>query len=119
METASQAQNAFAPGIDRRRFPRHRLSTPVTILLSDGSSARSMTIEISMTGLSACTARELNLGELVGVDPIGGSKASAIVRRKLGTVYGLEFVRLNAEQSRELQQLCNRLPLYYGGSTGI
>src|SRR5215813_14191385 len=120
MQTESIPSKA-APngGIDRRRFPRHRLSTPVTVWFSDGSAVRAMTLEISVSGLSACTSAPMKVGDEVGIEPIGGSKAPAVVRRKLGNVYGLEFLGLGAEQAREVHRLCSRLPLYNGGATGI
>ena len=119
MQTESISSEAPKTGLDRRRFPRHRLSTPVTVWLSDGSAVRAMTLEISVSGLSACTSTPMKVGDEVGIEPIGGGKAPAIVRRKLGNVYGLEFLRLANEQAGEVQRLCSRLPLYNGGATGI
>lgn len=118
METDSTRCEGLASGIDRRKFPRRRLSTPVTVW-SSTAGVPAMTLEISESGLSACTNAALNVGDEVAIEPIGQGKASAIVRRKLGHVYDFEFLRLQDEQLQEIQRLCRNLPLYNAGATGI
>lgn len=71
-----------------------------------------MSIEISETGMSAVMSESLRVGEIVRVDAIGGGKASAIVRRQNGKVYGFEFLNLAWSQAREIVRTCDRLPLY-------
>jgi PilZ domain len=96
---------------DRRRHPRYRLSIPVT-LRKDGALISSMTVEISQSGMSIATVANLNTGETVDVEPVGGDKASAVVRRRRGNFYGLEFVRLTEAQLEQLRNACRKLPLF-------
>src|SRR5262249_25959968 len=119
MQTESISQGPTISAIDRRRFPRHRLSTPVTVWLPDQSGVPAMTIEISESGLSVCTGAPLTVGEKVDLEPIGGGRVNAVVRRKLGKVYGFEFLPLAAERMQAIRRLCGRLPLFNGGATGI
>ena len=78
-----------------------------------------MTIEISESGMSICTGAPLIVGDRVDLEPIGGGRVSAVVRRKLGKVYGVEFVSVTAERTQAIRRLCGRLPLFNGGMTGI
>lgn len=119
MQTGTSSQGTTVSAIDRRRSPRHRLSTPITVWLPDQTGAAAMTIEISESGLSVCTGVVLVVGEKVDLEPIGGGRVSAIVRRKLGKVYGVEFFSLPGERAQAIRRLCGRLPLFNGGTTGI
>jgi hypothetical protein len=76
---------------ERRRHPRCRLSERILIHRKDGSPYRATTCEISLSGLSAATTGILRPGEEVRLSPFG-DQVSAIVRRKIGAIYGFEFV---------------------------
>jgi hypothetical protein len=117
-QTAIEVQQTSTV-LDRRRSARYRFSAPIIVCLADGSSVRAITLEISETGLSACLNVPLTVGEKVHLEPVGGDRAGAIVRRRVGSVYGFECLGLNAEQLKQLRALCTRLPLYRCGGLGI
>jgi hypothetical protein len=104
---------------DRRRHRRYRFSAPLTIRSADGVVARGISIEISESGLSAITSDSLKVDETVELEPIPGDKVQAVVRRKLGRVYGFEFLNLTAEQIQLITESCKRLPVYKGSSLAI
>ena len=104
---------------DRRRHPRYRFSAPITIRSGDGLAIKGISIEISQSGMSAITADSLTLNDTVELEPIAAGKASAIVRRVTGRVYGLEFLNLTPEQGQRITEICRSLPLYQGKSLGI
>ncbi len=104
---------------DRRRRPRYRFSVPVTIRSADSTTMQGMTIEISESGISVITADSLNINDTVELGPIYGNRLSARVRYQVGRVYGFEFIRLTAEQSRAIVDGCKTLARYPGNSLRI
>src|SRR5580693_671361 len=88
-DLSSEKPSQVAP--DRRRHPRYRFSTPITIRSADGLATRGITIEISQSGMSAITADALSANETVELEPIAAGKVSATVHRAVGRVYGIEF----------------------------
>lgn len=100
------------PAADRRRHPRYRWSEPVWVCVSSGPGVRGMSIELSETGMSALLSESLRLGEIVKIAPVAGGKASAVVRRHNGKIYGFEFLNLTWPQVREIARTCDNLPLY-------
>lgn len=98
--------------LERRQSRRYRLSLPITIWLGDGSGAPAITIEISEIGLSVCTDARLTVGKLLVLDPVGSSKASAVVRRKRGSIYGFSFQSLTPDQLSEIRLMCASLPIF-------
>jgi hypothetical protein len=93
---------------ERRRHPRCRLSERILIHRKDGSSYRATTCEISLSGLSAATTGILRPGEEVRLSPLVGDQVSAIVRRKIGTIYGFEFVSVphgSGRPSRSMRRI--------------
>jgi hypothetical protein len=104
---------------DRRRRPRYRFSVPLTIRLADGAVQRGISIEISVSGLSAITSDSLRADDTVELEPTASGKVQAVVRRNLGRVYGFEFRSLTAEQTQLVIESCKRLPVYQGNSLGI
>jgi hypothetical protein len=104
---------------DRRQNRRYRISTPITIWLADGTAKPAMTLEISESGLSVCTDAALVIGQQADLGPLGNERVSAVVRRVMGRVCGLEFVQLTPEQVHQIQSICFKLPIFYGGRTGI
>jgi c-di-GMP-binding flagellar brake protein YcgR len=91
---------------ERRRHPRCRLSARILIHRKDGSSYRATTYEISLSGLSAATTGILRPGEEVRLSPLVGDQVSAIVRRRIGTIYGFEFVSVPPTVQQDLHILC-------------
>jgi len=107
------------PGHDRRRHARYRMTAPIAIASPDGSTLRGLTIEMSESGLSAAISAPLKVGDQVIIDAIGGAKATAMVRRITGRVYGFEFSELGEEQRQWIVEKCRTLPLYLGDSLNI
>ena len=116
-DLSSEKPSQVAP--DRRRHPRYRFSTPITIRSADGLATRGITIEISQSGMSAITADALTINETVELEPIAAGKVSALVHRTVGRVYGFEFLNLTPEQGQKIMEICKSLPLYRGKSLGI
>jgi hypothetical protein len=104
---------------DRRRHPRYRFSIPLTIRSNDGTAIPGISMEISESGLSAITADSLKINDTVELEPIAGSRVSALVRRCIGRVYGFEFLNLTAEQAERITQSCKLLARYQGNKLGI
>lgn len=102
------------PHAERRRHPRCRLSERILIHRKDGSSCRATTCEISLSGLPAATTGILRPGEEVRLSPLVGDQVSAIVRRKIGTIYGFEFVSVPPTVQQELHILCAGLAPFRG-----
>jgi PilZ domain len=101
---------------ERRKHSRHRYMCGIEIILDDGNSYltvyRATTFEISEGGLSAATPNFLPLGLNVELSPVLGHKVKAIVRRKIGAMYGFEFVDLTDQQQLQIRDLCKGLPLF-------
>jgi c-di-GMP-binding flagellar brake protein YcgR len=116
-DLVSQSVSQTVP--DRRRHPRYRFSTPITVRFADGSAMQGISIEISQSGMSAITAGSVTLNDTVELEPIAAGKASAIVRRVTGRVYGFEFLSLTPEQGQRITRACKSLPLYQRKSLGI
>lgn len=73
-----------------------------------------MTSEISVGGLSAATTVVLRAGEEVRLSPVVGEQVSAIVRRRIGTMYGFEFVSVPPKVEEKIQFLCAGLVPFRG-----
>ena len=117
MQTDFDAQKV-AQAADRRRHPRYRYSVPITIA-SDGVATPGISIEISVSGISAISAYPLKLNDTVELAPIADGKVLACVRHNMGKIYGFEFLNLTPEQSQRITDRCKCLPLYRGKSLGI
>lgn len=109
-------RTAFA---DRRSRPRYRFSTPITISGAGSEHVPAITMEISENGLSALVGAEFHVGQQLELDPVGGGKAAAIVRRSVGRLCGFEFLGLSQEQVQNIRERCKTLPLYRGGTIGV
>jgi hypothetical protein len=103
-----------APAIlpERRQRPRYRYSVPMTIRFADGSAARGMSVEISESGLSAMADGLLTVGDTVELEPVAGERMPALVRHKLGQLYGFEFVGPSEEQIRRIGESCKKFGSY-------
>jgi hypothetical protein len=111
----SKNENSF----DRRRHPRYRLSVPVTIRTTAGAQISSMSVEISQSGMSVATTENLQRGDTIEVEPVGGSRASAVIRHRHGNFYGLEFLHLAPVQVERIKDGCKTLPIFRANSLKI
>jgi hypothetical protein len=105
--------------VDRRKHPRYRWCTPITVQSVSGDTYPAITMEISESGLSALVPVQFEAGEKVILNPIGGRAAAAVLRRYVGKVCGFEFVDLSAEQLDFLRERCQRLPRFVSGLPGV
>jgi PilZ domain len=119
MQTNIDSPKECGVAPDRRRHPRYRFSTPITVTSTDGVAMPGIGIEISESGMSAITADSLQVNDRVQLEPVAGGKALASVRRIIGRVSGFEFFNLSAEQAQRIRENCKVLPLYQGKSLGI
>ena len=97
---------------ERRRFPRYRYSAPIIVRPANVSEVRGMTVEISECGASVIVGALLKVGDTVELEPLGGGRAAAVVRRSFGKLCGFEFLDLSPEQAGKIRDMCRMLPLY-------
>jgi hypothetical protein len=107
------------PEVERRRHARYHLVERVFIRKRDGSSYPATTNEISTSGLSATSTATLQPGEEVHLSPIAGAQVSAVVRRKIGTVYGFEFASVPTHIEAEIHKLCRGLLPFRASATEV
>lgn len=108
--SASQSSAApSAPGgvenidlADRRRHRRYRFSEPVKVSCQDGACLDGFSVELSQGGMSAMIQGALRPGDIVRVQPVTGVTTAAVVRHKLGMLYGFEFLELAGEQAGKI-----------------
>jgi len=93
---------------ERRKSPRYWLSVPLAIRQGDGSIVRGLSVEISEGGMSAMASEPLKVGERVELEPVEAGRVSAVVRHKLGQMYGFEFVDLGVEQAQRIADRCRK-----------
>jgi c-di-GMP-binding flagellar brake protein YcgR len=106
MKTEHDSKQAPAQVSERRRSPRYWLSVLLTIRAADGSAMQGLSVEISEGGMSAMASAPLNVGDAVELEPVEGGRVSAVVRHKLGQMYGFEFVELSGEQAQRIAERC-------------
>src|ERR1700687_1447462 len=112
MKTEHDSQPMPAGVSERRKRPRYWLTVLMTIHSADGSAMPGLSVEISEGGMSAMASNPLKVGETVELEPVEGGRVSAVVRHKLGQMYGFEFVDLSAEQAQRIAESCRK----YGAS---
>jgi c-di-GMP-binding flagellar brake protein YcgR len=112
MRTEAVSREAAASALDRRRHVRYRFSAPITIYPKDCSAVKAVSLEISESGISALVSGALPVGEAVDLEPIAGSRVSALIRRHHGKIYGLEFLNLTPAQIKQIAQDCKALPKF-------
>ena len=108
---AGAAKAAQEPA-NRRRFSRHRFTAQVEIRREQGLDVDAMMFELSEGGMSAATPNILAVGEKVQVKTVAGQTVKAIVKRKHGAMYGLEFVGLDEDLRERIRNVCRGLPLF-------
>jgi hypothetical protein len=93
---------------DRRRHPRYRFSEPMKVCCSDGAYLDGTSVEISQSGMSAMVCGALKPGDVVRLQPVTGVITAAVVRHKLGKLYGFEFLELAREQAGKIAERCRK-----------
>ena len=68
-----------------------------------------ISVEISEKGMSAMVSGSLKPGDRVELGSQAGGPISAVVRDKIGQLYGFEFVNLSPDQVRRILQTCKSL----------
>jgi hypothetical protein len=68
-----------------------------------------ISVEISEKGMSAMVSGSLKTGDRVELTPHAGGQISAVVRHKIGQLYGFEFVSLSPGQAQLILQTCKSL----------
>jgi PilZ domain len=96
-------------GPERRRRPRYLFSTAMTIRSAAGLAMPGISVEISEKGMSAMVSGSLKLGDRVELASPAAGQISALVRHKLGQLYGFEFIDLSPERARSIMQTCKNL----------
>jgi PilZ domain len=97
---------------EKRRFPRYRYSAPIIVRPANVPEVRGMSVEISECGASVIVGAFLKVGDMVELEPVGGGRAAAVVRRILGKLCGFEFIDLHPEQAGKIREMCKMLPAY-------
>ncbi len=118
MGTEQHHKGASASAVERRRTPRCLFSGPMTIRSADGAALHGISVEMSETGMSAMVKGSLTPGETVELEPVAGGRTPAVVRHKLGRLYGFEFVGLSSEQAGRIAENCKKLVRYRHQSRG-
>ena len=93
---------------DRRRHPRYRFSEPMKVCRPDGACLDGVSVEISQSGMSAMIPGVLKPGDVVRLQPVTGVTTAAVVRHKLGMLYGFEFLELAREQAGKIAERCRK-----------
>src|SRR5580658_6692787 len=93
---------------DRRRHPRYRFSEPMKVCCQDGACLDGMSVELSQSGMSAMIQGALKPGDVVRLQPVTGVNTAAVVRHKLGMLYGFEFLELAREQAGKIAERCRQ-----------
>jgi c-di-GMP-binding flagellar brake protein YcgR len=108
MKTQHDSERAVAIVPERRRRPRYWLSALMTIRPPDGSAISGLSVDISEGGISVMSDAPLKVGDTVELEPVEDGRVSAVVRHKLGQMYGLEFVDLSAGRARRIAESCQK-----------
>jgi hypothetical protein len=53
-----------------------------------------------------------SVGDEGDLSPVATYRVSAIVKRKTGSMYGLQFVELTEKQQKGIREMCKDLPLF-------
>ena len=104
---AANDANSVDP-IDRRRHPRYRFSEPMKVCRPDGACLDGVSVELSQSGMSAMIRGALAPGDVVRLQPVTGVDTAAVVRHKLGMLYGFEFLELANEQAGKIAERCRK-----------
>ncbi len=114
-EPNSGAPSPARPGI--RHFPRYRIDVRVVAKVQRDQGTellRGRSTDISQSGMGVTLSGELQLGEVVALEfslPFTREPLllRAVVRRRNGLNYGVEFITLSAQQRAAIQRLSEPL----------
>jgi hypothetical protein len=67
-----------------------------------------MSVELSESGMSAMIRGVLQPGDVVRLQPVAGVITAAVVRHKLGMLYGFEFLELAREEAGKIAERCRK-----------
>jgi len=104
---------------DRRRHPRYRFSEPMKVCCQDGGYLDGMSVELSQSGMSAMIQGALRPGDVVRLQPVTGVTTAAVVRHKLGMLYGFEFLELAREQAGKIAERCRQCEPWRTNARGV
>jgi PilZ domain len=104
---------------DRRRHPRYRFSEPMKVCCQDGGCLEGMSVELSQSGMSAMVQGALRPGDVVRLQPVTGVTTAAVVRHKLGMLYGFEFLELAGEQAGKIAERCRECEPWRTNARGV
>lgn len=93
---------------DRRRHSRYRFSEPMKVCRQDGACLDGISVELSQSGMSAMIRGTLTPGDVVRLQPVSGVTTAAVVRHKLGMLYGFEFLGLAIDQAAKIAERCRK-----------
>ena len=93
---------------DRRRHPRYRFSEPMKVRCQDGACLDGISVEISQSGMSGMIQGLLRPGDVVRLQPVTDVITAAVVRHKLGLLYGFEFLGLAGELALKIAERCRK-----------
>jgi hypothetical protein len=74
----------------------------------DGACLDGISVELSQSGMSAMIRGALIPGDVVRLQPVTGVDTVAVVRHKLGMLYGFEFLELATEQAGKIADRCRQ-----------
>jgi len=94
--------------VGRRRHARYRFSEPMQVCCADGACLEGVSVELSQSGMSAIIRGALRPGDIVRLQPVTGVVTAAVVRHKLGMLYGFEFLGLAGEEAGKIEHRCGK-----------
>jgi len=74
----------------------------------DGACLDGISVELSQSGMSAMIRGALTPGDVVRLQPVSGVTTAAVVRHKLGMLYGFEFLELAIDQAARIAERCRK-----------
>lgn len=117
--TANPVSSKTAEFTDPRRHPRYRFSEPMKVCCQDGTCLEGISVEISQSGMSAMIRGNLAPGDVVRLQPVAGVDTGAVVRHKLGMLYGFEFSELAGEQAGKIAERCRKCEPWRSNARGV
>ncbi len=78
------------------------------VCCQDGAYLDGISVEMSESGMSAMIRGVLKPGDVVRLQPVTGAVAAAVVRHKLGMLYGFEFLELAREHAGKIAERCRK-----------
>ena len=85
----------------------------------DGAYLDGVSVEISESGMSAMIRGTLAPGDVVRLQPLMGVTTAAVVRHKLGMLYGFEFLELERDQAGKIAERCRQCEPWRSSARGV